>query len=518
VPLVLCTLLIGCGGQPMDGALRMGLASVPRNLDPRFATDAASERVNRLLYRRLVDFDEHSLPVSSLAHWVKCSPTRYRFVLGEEGRTFSDGSRLTAADVVATVRSILDPGSTSPHRALLSGIAEVRAEGSEAVEFVLNKPDPLFPAYLAIGILPAGLIRAGHDFQRGPVGSGPFRFLDWPEPGRLRLERRRDGQVLELVTVKDPTVRVMKLLRGEIQMLQNDLPPELVGYLRKQPGVRVTEIPGVNFSYLGFNLGDPVTGILEVRRAIAHAIDRKAILRFLFQGAGRPAQSLLTPEHWAGAKRLAGYRYDPELARTLLTEAGFGPGRPLHLSYKTSSDPFRVRLATVIQAQLKRVGIEAAVQSYDWGTFYGDIKAGRFQLYSLSWVGIHTPDIFRYAFHSRSLPPAGANRGRYRSAEADRLIEATRTEPDLERQAAIYRELQRRLLKDLPYVPLWYEDQIFACRRQVAGYHLAPDGNYDGLASVELQSSAARKRATLSLLSPAYRLARKLASIHVSDR
>jgi peptide/nickel transport system substrate-binding protein len=334
----------------------------------------------------------------------------------------------------------------------------------------------------------------------------------------LRLERRHDGQVLELVTVKDPTVRVMKLLRGEIQMLQNDLPPELVGYLRKQPGVRVTEIPGVNFSYLGFNLGDPVTGILEVRRAIAHAIDRKAILRFLFQGAGRPAQSLLTPEHWAGAKRLAGYRYDPELARTLLTEAGFGPSRPLHLSYKTTSDPFRVRLATVIQAQLKRVGIEVAVQSYDWGTFYGDIKAGRFQLYSLSWVGIHTPDIFRYAFHSRSLPPVGANRGRYRSAEADRLIEAARTEPDLERQADIYRELQRRLLKDLPYVPLWYEDQIFACRRQVTGYHLAPDGNYDGLALVELQSGAARKRATLSLLPPAYRLERELASIHVSDR
>jgi peptide/nickel transport system substrate-binding protein len=127
-----------------------------------------------------------------------------------------------------------------------------------------------------------------------------------------------------------------------------------------------------------------------------------------------------------------------------------------------------------------------AVQSYDWGTFYGDIKAGRFQLYSLSWVGIRTPDIFRYAFASSSVPPEGANRGRYRSCEADRLMEAARREPDLKRQAVLYRKLQALLLADLPYVPLWYEDQIFACRREVRGYRLAPDGNYDGLDLVEL--------------------------------
>ncbi|MGA7982631.1 MAG: ABC transporter substrate-binding protein [Chromatiaceae bacterium] len=464
----------------------MGLATAPRNLDPRFATDATSERINRLLYRRLVGLDAQSLPVPSLAHWEEVSPTRYRFILGRDGRTFGDGTRLNAVDVEATYRSVLDPANASPHRALLSIIDSVHADGTEQVEFRLSTPDPLFPAYLGIGILPARLIRTGHPFRQSPVGSGPFRFLDWPEPGRLRLERRGDRRVLELVTVKDPTVRVMKLLRGEIQMLQNDLPPELVSYLRERPEVRVREIPGVNFSYLGFNMEDPVTRVRAVREAIAHAIDREAILHFLFQGEGRPAQSVLPPEHWAGAKGLVGYAFDPKQARALLAEAGYGPDRPLRLSYKTSSDPFRVRLATVIQAQLKRVGIRMDVRSYDWGTFYGDIKAGRFQLYSLSWVGIRTPDIFRYAFESSSVPPRGANRGRYRSREADRLIEAARAEPDLVRQAALYRELQTLLLADLPYVPLWYEDQVVVCRRDVTGYRLAADGNYDGLELVEL--------------------------------
>jgi peptide/nickel transport system substrate-binding protein len=126
------------------------------------------------------------------------------------------------------------------------------------------------------------------------------------------------------------------------------------------------------------------------------------------------------------------------------------------------------------------------VKSYDWGTFFGDVKAGRFQLYGLTWVGVRTPDIFRYAFHSASVPPDGANRGRYRSRQADWLIDTARAEPDLALQAVLYREIQRQLLADLPYIPLWYEDQVLAARRNLSGYRLAPDGNYDGLIEATL--------------------------------
>lgn len=481
-------LLAGCAEEATEEALRMGLATAPRSFDPRFATDAASERVNRLLYRRLTELDAAGLAMPSLATWEPLGPTHYRFTLGAEGRQFSDGSRLTAEDVVATFRSILDPASGSPHRALLALIDEVQSDGPDQVSFRLGEPDPLFPAYLAIGILPAPLIAAGHPFASDPVGSGPMRLAARPEAGRVRLERLSDGQAIELVTVKDPSVRVMKLLRGEIDLLQGDLAPELVDYLERQPGVRVTRAPGTNFSYLGFNLEDAHTGRPEVREAIAYAIDRESILRHLFRGAGRLAGGMFPPEHWAGGPD-TGRSHDPDRARALLAAAGYGPDRPLSLTYKTSSDPLRVRLATLIQAQLAEVGIALKIQSYDWGTFYGDVKAGRFQLYALSWVGVRTPDIFRYAFHSASVPPQGANRGRYASGEADHLIETARVEPDLTRAADLYRALQSLLLEDLPYVPLWYEDQVFAARTGVAGYRLAPDGNYDGLLDVQLSTA-----------------------------
>jgi len=486
--LLLAPLLTGCGASSsqVDGVLRFGLAEPPRNLDPRFATDATSERINRLLYRRLVEFDAHGLPVPGIATWKQLTPTRYRFRLGEEGRRFSDGSRLTSADVAATYGYILDPDNASPHRAQLSLIASIETPDADTIAFSLNAPDPLFPAYLAEGILPARVIREGRVLSDAPLGSGPFVLLDWPEPGRLRLERRSDGLHVELLAVKDPSVRVMKLLRGEIQMLQNDLSPELYAYLRERDGVQVEVRPGTNFSYLAFNQEDPATGRLAVRKAIAHALDRETLLHFLFRDLGRTAESIFPPDHWVGIQGLEPYAYAPERAVALLKEAGFDAAHPLRLTLKTSSDPFRLRLATAIQSQLAAVGIQLSIRSYDWGTFFGDVKAGRFQLYGLTWVGVHTPDIFRYVFHSRSIPPNGANRGRYRNPEADRLIDQAASEPDLEHQAALYRALQRLLHDDLPYVPLWYEAQILAVRRGVEGYRLAADGNYDGLEQVRL--------------------------------
>lgn len=488
LPLLLLILTFcGCGQQP-DGVLRMGLAAAPMNLDPRFATDAASARVNRLIYRRLVEFDAAGRARPSLADWQRLSPRLYRFTLQDAGRRFHDDTRLTANDVKATYDSVLDPATGSPHRASLELIERIETQGDEQVDFYLRRPDPLFPAYLVVGILPAKLLAGGHPFATDPVGSGPFRFQDWAGEGRLRLRRLRDGQKFELLEVKDPTVRVLKLLRGEIDMLQNDLPPELVAYLQREPEIRIERTPGSNFSYLGFNLQDPDTGRLAVRRAIAYAIDRDAIIHYLLQGSARPAQALFPPEHWVSAPDLPPYVPDPQRARMLLAEAGYGPDHPLRLVYKTSSDPFRIRLASVIQQQLARAGIEVELRSFDWGTFYRDIREGRFQMYSLAWVGLETPDIFRYVFHSSSLPPAGANRGRYADTEADRLIEQAEAIAEPEDRIPVYRSLQQRLLQQLPYVPLWYEEHLFACRSDIRGYRVAGDGNYDGLNDVERET------------------------------
>lgn len=485
---VLVVLSLGGCGQAEEVPIRLGIPAAVVSLDPRYATDAASARVNRLLYRRLTDFDRAFQPVPDLARWERLDATRYRFRLGDEGRQFHDGSRLTARDVEATYASVLAPGSTSPHRAGLAVIQGIELVDENTVDFILGQPDPWFPGRLSLGILPAAAIAAEHPFNRRPLGSGPFRLLDWPREGRLRLLRMADGQAVEIVSITDPSVRALKLMRGEVDLVQGDLPQELAAWLRRQPGVRVETTRGSTFSYLGFNLEDPVTGRLEVRRAIAHALDRQAIVEHLFQGTARPADALLAPDHWAGAPDLPAYEHDPHQSRALLAAAGYGLGEPVRISYKTSNNPFRLRLATVIQHQLREVGIEVDVRSYDWGTFYADIRSGRFQMFSLSWVGLKMPDAFRYLYHSAAVPPEGANRGRYASPRADALIEAAEGDLTMEDRAGVYRELQALLLEELPYVPLWYEDHVLALRQGVRGYSLNADGNYDGLIRVSREA------------------------------
>jgi peptide/nickel transport system substrate-binding protein len=457
------------------------------NLDPRYATDATSERINRLLYQRLVGFDEQSMPLPDIADWQLLSPQQYRFRLNAKAGRFSHGRRLVADDVIATYRHVLDISNASPKRSGLMMIERLVKVDELTIDFKLSRPDPLFPAYLTLEILPADLIAKDHDFAHQPVGSGPFSFAAWPVAGKLQLERRGDKQKFEFVEVKNPTVRVLKLLRGEIDMLQNDISPELIGYLESQSGIEIAQRRGSNFTYIGFNLQDPRTGDPRVRQAIAHAIDRQVIIEYVMQGAARQAEALLPPEHWAGASSLRAYDYAPQKAISLLNEAGYSHANPLHLVYKTSSDPYRIRLATVIQSQLRAVGIEIELRSYDWGTFFGDIKGGNFQLYSLSWVGIRTPDIFRYIFASDSLPPAGANRGRYASQAVDQLLQQIESTDNLQGQAALYHQIQHQLHRDLPYLPLWYEAQVSASNPRVSGYRLMMDGNYDGLQQVRLR-------------------------------
>jgi len=484
--LFLCVCFVGgCTESPPENIIRIGLAIAPTNLDPRLATDAPSARVNRLLYSRLVDFADDATAIPALATWEALTPTHYRFVLREPRPTFPEGTPLTAKDVLDTYRSILDPKTASPHRGLLHNIRKINTPSELAIDFFLLHPDPLFPSYLVIGILPANLIEMNHPFHENPVGSGPFLFHQRPDDSRLILKRRHDAQLMEFVKVLNPTVRTLKLLAGEIHLLQNDLPPELVTYLSENPSIFYQHKEGSKFSYIGFNHQDPIVGQKLIRKAIAHAINREQIIQFALGGRARLAQALFPPSHWVGASQLEGYGYDPMQAMELLRQAGFSRERSPTLIYKTSTDPFRLRLATIIQEQLRQVGIHMSIHSHDWGTFYGDIKSGHFQMYSLAWVGLKTPDIFRQAFHSQSVPPQGVNRGRYTDPVTDDLIAKAERTPETNQQRDLYRSLQERLLDTLPYVPLWYEDNVALSTRAIRGYTVRTDGNFDSLVHVQ---------------------------------
>ena len=330
--LLLLLFLVGCHGPATpSSALRFGLQTAPVNLDPRYATDAASTRIVRLLYQPLVDFDAHSQPTGVLADWQQLSPTHYRFHL-RTGHTFPDGSAVTATDVQQTLNSILHDSPQSPYRAQLAMLSSIATPDRKTIDFYLRHADNLFVSHLNIGILPAKLVTAKHDFATRPVGSGKFRFKAWPDQNILQLQRRSDGRLFEFIEVKDPTVRVLKLLNGELDIIQNDITPELITFLQHQKNIDVSTADGSNFTYIGFNLQDSITGSHQIRKALAAAIDRNAIIKYVFADHARPATSILVPEHWAGDPELKPVRYDPQYARTLLRKLGYNAKH--HLKYQ----------------------------------------------------------------------------------------------------------------------------------------------------------------------------------------
>ncbi len=471
--MIFCLLLAACGKPENIGEINFAIAQAPLNLDPRYATDAASERVNRLIYQPLVDFDAAMQPVYVLATSDTSSSDTlneksYRFTL-QKSATFHNGKTLTAHDVKATYDSLLSL-KDSPHAAEFSNIERIKVEDEHTVLFQLKQPDKHFVAKLILGILPKTLIEKNHDFSHQPVGSGALEFVSWQN--KLTLKRTGDNQIISLQEVKDPTVRVLKLLRGEADLIQGDLPPELVKHLQSKPEISVKTSVGANFSYLGLNMQDAILKQQKIRLAIAHAINRQAIIDKVMVKNSRVAAAILPPEHYTNlGVSLFAYDYNPKLAKKLLQDAGIK--LPLKLVYKTSTDAQRVRFATILQAQMRPAGIALEIRSLDWGTFFADVKQGNFQLFGLTWVGIKTPEIYSKAFGSDFFPPNGFNRGRYADTELDKLL-ANEDWP----------AVTQRIHAQLPYIPLWYEGQFAAMQKNITDYAPKPDGNWDNLTTI----------------------------------
>jgi len=492
----------GNAGKTDSAYLTVALEANPTNLDPRFSLDVASSRITQLVFNGLVRKDRHSRIVPDLAlRWERPDSTTYVFSLRKDV-VFHDGKPLTSADVAYTFRSILDPATGSPKRAGFQIVRSIETPDPYTVVFRLKAPFSPFLALAVESIVPVRADPTDRPFGRHPVGTGPFRFVRFKTDQEVVLEsnpRYHEGapQIagVRYKIIPDGLVRLFGLQKGTVDLVVNAVSPDSLSRLATQPHLRLIRAPGTNFTYIGFNLEDPVLSNIKVRQAIAHAIDREKIIRYLLAGLARPATGLLPSSHWAYKKGSPAYGYDPTLARHLLDEAGFPDpdgknGAPrLRLNFKTSQNETRIEVAEVIQEQLRQVGIALDVRSYEWGTFFSDVRKGNFQLYSLTWVGVLDPDMYHYIFHSQSVPPRGANRGRYRNARLDRWLEAGRGLSGTEERREIYGQVQEILAKDLPYVNLWHATNVAVLNRRVRGFVLYPDEDMISLKDVRLVKS-----------------------------
>ncbi len=299
-----------------------------------------------------------------------------------------------------------------------------------------------------------------------------------PSNGYYEGRPKNDGLVLKVVP--DDTMRGLELRKGTVDLVVNDLAPDIIWQLREEGRMRVETTPGTDYAYIGLNFHDPILANADVRRAIGFAVDREAIVRYLRRGFASVAVGIVPPMSWAFEPNVFDFRYDPARARQLLDAAGFpdpdgdGPQPRLRLSLKTStSEVYRVQ-AAAIQHDLSRVGIALDVRTSEFPTLFADVVRGSFQMYTLQFVGVTDPDMLRRVFHSSQAPPVGLNRVFYSDAEVDRLIDAAAVAVDDQARRALYTKAQQMIADDVPYVSLWYKTNVAVFQPDIEGVKLSP--------------------------------------------
>ena len=466
-----CFLLIGCSDTNKENTIYFGISQKPQNLDPRFQSDAASERISSLLYSPLFYFNKKYDLESDIVDWKKISPLKYKFRIKKQLPLFHHNKAMGIEDIIATLNN-LRTQAKSPFYIELNNIKSVNKLSKSDFEINLYKKDNNFLSRLAFFILPEDLLSKKHNFSNNPIGSGAFVFLGkYPN---IKIQRKNDSQIIELVNIKDPTVRVLKLINGEIDLLQNDLPLEMIKLLEGADKITTIKEYGANVSYIGFNFNDTLLKNPKFRKALTLGIDRQSLIKYFLNDKTRISEQILPPEHWASGK-IDFSNYNPDLARKYVEELSFN--KPITLTLKTSTDPFRVKIATLIQKQLESIGVKLIIKSLDWGTYFKDIQEGEFQLYGLTWVGIRNPEIYEKIFNSSLTPPNGLNRGSYSDKETDSLILEAK-------ESNMWNKVIKKIHIDNAFMPLWYEGNFAAFNNNISGYHVRIDGSWDSLKTV----------------------------------
>ncbi|MDR1989314.1 MAG: ABC transporter substrate-binding protein [Acidobacteriaceae bacterium] len=494
LPTFLLTLLLlsaGCLQRPTPnpGIIVASVTSGPNNLDPRVGTDDVSQKLHQLMYDNLMELDDHLRVVPRLAERLDHPDPLTYIVTLRRGVLFQDGHELTSTDVVYTFTSLLDPAFTSAKKGAYRDVQLVDALDDYTVAFHLKRPFASFPINLVIPIVAKG---AGADLNEHPMGTGPYRFVRYLVDDHIELSAfdqyfqgrpKNDGIILKIVP--DEVMRGLEARKGTIDVIVNDISPDIAFQLKNDPHLQMVEGPGADYQYIGLNLRDPILSDVRVRHALAYAIDRRAIVDSLRRGLAVPATGMLPPMSWALAPDLDTWPYDPERARQLLDEAGYtdpdgdGPKVRFSLTLKVSNIEFNRLQATVVQQNLQQIGIALDVRTYEFATLYADVVSGNFQLFFLQWTAgsLADPDILRRTFHSTQTPPIGFNRGGFNDPRVDALLDEAGATEDAARRLALYQDVQRLLHDESPYNSLWHKTNFVIAQKSLSGIRLNPQAD-----------------------------------------
>jgi len=477
--------------QDGGGAVTIGADVDAGTLDPRVMRDTTAYRVANLLYDGLVELSPTLEPTPGLAEsWENPEPTVWVFNL-RDGATFHDGTPVTAADVVYTFETILDPDLASRWRSLFTPISEIVAADDNTVRITLSEPYAPLLSYLDIGIVPANVVEGGTDIGFEPVGSGPFMLANWDRGSTISLEPNPNwwggppsGSGIDFVVVPDNTARAQALEAGDLDLIQSPLSPADIQRLLTEDGVVANVTGGLGITYLNFNTQDPLLSDPRMRQALSMLVDQDTIVNVIYEGVDLVATSVLLPSWPSYTPDIRQPTFDPEGAVALLASLGWTDsdgdgtldkdGQSLTFTLSThSEDPNRVQSVEYIQNVMNSVGVDAEVSISDWPSFSGAVRNGDYQVALLGWLNLVDPDRLLYS----QLRTGGAlNWGGYSNPRLDEALDRGRTSLDPQDRIAAYREAATIIADEVPYYVISYQGYQVFHTPEIVDYEPNPRG------------------------------------------
>lgn len=486
----------------------------PHKLNPQVVTDGTSLTASAgTVFDRLIEREEGGTAlVPGLAEkWeISTDGLNYTFFLRKNipfhGNDFFIPTRpFNADDVIFTFERMGNPkhplhqagGVYEFYESLGIGrvVKKIQKLDDYTIKITLNNPEAPFLSYIASHFMSIMSKEYGEKvlamgkpqfFDMKPIGTGPFIFKKYIQDNLIRYNSHKNHfskapsyDHLVFSITPDPNVRFQKLKTGECHLIFGPSRSDLTA-MEKHPDIKVLGLNGLNLGYLAMNTEKPPFNKRKVRVAVNMALNRKSYLDAIYYNHASLAKNPLPPGIWSYREDTKNYPYNPEKAKKLLAEAGLAQGFKTELWALPVSRPYNPdgrKMAEMMQADLKKVGIEAKIVSFDWGTYLEKVRVGDHFMVQLGWSADYPdPDNFLRVLLSCASVASGSNVARFCHSEFDQLVERAKTLTSKNERTVLYRKAQEIFKKEAPWVTLAYSTIYRGLRKNITNFTIDPMG------------------------------------------
>ncbi len=490
--LISCLLIFPASGlaRVSGGTVTYAAGADPDRLDPANAESNPSEAVNRMMYENLVKFDEKLRIVPGLAtRWEQSKDGMTWTFFLRKGVKFHDGTPFHAESVKVFIERMIGPEKPSRAGLYVPFVNSVEIVDDFTIKIHLKTPFAFFLnnlAHSASGIIsPTALKTYGKDIARKPVGTGPFKFVEWVHGDHITLIRNDDYwggkpnlDKIIIKTVKEDSTRVMMLQSGDAHLIVR-IPPEDVPRLEKDAKIKLDSTETLRVLYIGINcFKKPFTDI-RVRQALNYAVDKEAIVKNIYQGRALVSSGIVAPLT-TGHVQVQGYPYDPEKAKKLLAEAGYPNGFKAKLWSPQGRYPKDFEMAQVVQQQLKKVGIDCTLDTMEWAAYLAATRKppeeNESELFLLGWAPSTAEArwILYPLFTTEQWVPKGNNRSFYSNKEFDELVAKFTRATNKAEMDKYLKDAQELLIREAPSIFILVTKETIGMSKKLHGVINSP--------------------------------------------